>query len=277
MLATKPACRDKFQEANGLKLHYVEWGDRWRPRMVLLHGLTGHARSWGTFAEAAAHQYRVIALDQRGHGDSQWADTHKTADFVADLKAFADGLRLAPFTLIGLSMGAHNTMAYAAQHPEDVDKIVLVDLAPYFVPAPNPMQERLAAAAKAGFRTLEEVVALAREGNAISSEHELWNRAYYGTKRRDDGKFIYKHDPAVREKWEREDLWGKIRKITAPTLILRGSESQIFNREDALRMEKTIPHAKFVEVPGAGHPINNDQPDLFFRFVWDFLMGEPRR
>lgn len=277
MLATKPACRDGVREANGLKLHYVEWGDRGRRPMVLLHGITSHAHSWDTFAKPAAHTFRVIALDQRGHGESHRGETYKTADFVADLKDFADGLRLQPFVLVGLSMGAHNAMAYASQHPSEVAKLVLVDLAPYHIPAPNPLAERTAAAAKAGYKTLEEAVALAREGNPIASDHELWIRAYYGTKRRDDGQFTFKHDPAVREKWEREDLWGKIGKITAPTLILRGAESQTFQREDGLRMEKTIPNAKFVEVPGAGHTINNDQPDLFFSIVSSFLLGEHRR
>lgn len=276
MTTTQQTYRDAVAQVNGLKLHYVEWGVPSSPPMVLLHGLTGHAHTWDTFAQKAAASYRVIALDQRGHGDTQHTATYGTADFVADLKALAEALGIVPFTLVGLSMGAHNTMAYASRYSADVVKAVLVDLAPSFAfPAgPNPYQERMTAANQAGFGSVEEVVALLREGNAIAPDEELRLRAAFGTKPREDGRLSFKYDPAVRDKWEREDLWGQIAKITAPTLILRGGESQTFRREDGLRMEQTIPSSKFVEVPGAGHPINNDQPERFYQVVWSFLRQE---
>ena len=279
MVATKPIYRDKVVEANGLELHYLEWGDPAGQPLVLLHGVTGHAHTWDTFSQVAMQRYRVLALDQRGHGDSQWAATYKTSDFVADLKAVVEALEIRPFTLIGLSMGAHNAMSYAAQYPADVVQAVLVDLAPSYAPpaGPNPYQERMNAANQAGFQSVDEILTLLREGNPIAPEHELRLRASFGSKRRANGKMSLKCDPAVREKWDREDLWSKIGNITVPTLILRGSESQVFKREDGLRMEQIISKGQLVEIQGAGHTINNDQPERFGQVVGDFLLGRPPR
>src|SRR5262245_17686061 len=99
--------RDRTVPANGLQLHYVEWGDPGARPIVLLHGITGHARTWDRLAADLGHAYRVIALDQRGHGDSQPAPDgdYSTAAMAGDVAAFADALGLGTFSLLGLSMG----------------------------------------------------------------------------------------------------------------------------------------------------------------------------
>lgn len=239
----------------------------------MLHGITTHAHLWDTFAEAAARYYRVIALDQRGHGDSQWATSYKTRDFVADLATLAQMLQIKPFTVIGLSMGAHNAMAYAAQHPGTVNKVVLVDLAPDFVMTPDLIRERTAAA-HARFAALDEALALARAGNSIAPDHELWLRTSYGLRSLTDSTLSFKYDPVVASKWEPDDLWKEIGKIRAPVLIIRGSESKIFSRDEGRRMERVIPSATYVEVAGAGHTVPNDRPELFFDTVRPFLADE---
>src|SRR5688572_21319446 len=99
--------RDRTVSANGLQLHYVEWGNPGARPIVLLHGITGHARTWDHLAMDLGHAFRVIALDQRGHGDSPPAPDgdYSTAAMARDLGAFADALGLGTFTLLGLSMG----------------------------------------------------------------------------------------------------------------------------------------------------------------------------
>lgn len=99
-------------ETRGLRFSYLEWGQPSSPPMVLLHGLTGHTHTWDHMAPALAARYDVFALDQRGHGDTQHAETYATADFVADLAAVADTWRIERFVLMGLSMGGHRR----AQH-----------------------------------------------------------------------------------------------------------------------------------------------------------------
>src|SRR6266571_314784 len=108
--------QDKTVMANGLKLHYLDWGSPDNPPMVLLHGLRGHAHSWDDFSAAMCEDYHILALDQRGRGDSEWAKdgVYTTAAYVADLPDFSAVLRLDSFALIGHSMGGRNSIAFSA-------------------------------------------------------------------------------------------------------------------------------------------------------------------
>jgi pimeloyl-ACP methyl ester carboxylesterase len=118
--------------ANGLKLHYLDWGAPDHPPLVLLHGLRGHAHSWDDFSAAVCEDYHVLALDQRGRGDSEWAKdgVYTTAAYVADLADFSAALHLDSFILIGHSMGGRNGMAFSARYPDKVRKLVVVDISP---------------------------------------------------------------------------------------------------------------------------------------------------
>jgi pimeloyl-ACP methyl ester carboxylesterase len=98
--------------------------------LVLLHGLDDHARSWDTFAAAMADRYRVLALDQRGHGETAWADDYALERMVVDLDALALALGLRQIALLGGSMGGINAYLYAARHPNVVERLVIVDIAP---------------------------------------------------------------------------------------------------------------------------------------------------
>src|SRR5438445_8269109 len=105
----RDAVTDELIEMRGLRFHYRDWPSKsdGAPELVLLHGFTGHARSWDSFAEAMTDRYHVLALDQRGHGESGWApaDRYATADMADDLEAFVRALGLNAFVLLGLSMG----------------------------------------------------------------------------------------------------------------------------------------------------------------------------
>ena len=118
-MASPTEPRDATPPLRGFRLHYVEWGDPAAPPLVLLHGITGHARTWDTLALALADRWRVLALDQRGHGDSEAApDGDYTVGAMADdLGAFADALGLPTFSLLGLSMGGRVAMGFAGAHP----------------------------------------------------------------------------------------------------------------------------------------------------------------
>src|SRR5262245_62675297 len=78
--------QDRTIEANGLRLHYLDWGNDAAPPMLLLHGFSGHAHTWDAFARAMRSRYRVLALDQRGHGDSDRArnGAYTVDDHVGD-------------------------------------------------------------------------------------------------------------------------------------------------------------------------------------------------
>src|SRR5436853_7236675 len=107
--------RDKRVALDEVELHYAEWGDAANPPMVLLHGFMAHARTWDLFARDLARDYRVLALDQRGHGDTGPApgDSYATDDYVGDVERFAAALGLGRFVLVGMSMGGRNGIVSA--------------------------------------------------------------------------------------------------------------------------------------------------------------------
>src|SRR5665213_2067416 len=132
--ATKPVT-DELIEMRGLRFHYRDWPSKRAdaPDLLLLHGFTGHARSWDAFAEAMSDRYRVFALDQRGHGETGWAgaDSYGNPEMVDDLAAFVAALGLQRFSLLGLSMGGMVAINYAGRRPEQLAALVIVDIGPH--------------------------------------------------------------------------------------------------------------------------------------------------
>ncbi len=125
--------RDQLVMLNGLRFHYREWGQPGAPPLVLLHGFGAHARLWDTFARAVVEDFHIFALDQRGHGETDWAPAFSLDELVEDLAHFVDGLQFASVTLLGHSMGGGVAWQYAAQPPARVQR--LVDLAAPLLPA----------------------------------------------------------------------------------------------------------------------------------------------
>ncbi len=108
---------ERSVRVNGITLHYLDWGPAGAPPVVLLHGITGHARVWDRLAERLVPGRRVLALDQRGHGDSDAApdDDYRVGTMADDVAAFAGSLELERFALLGHSMGGRIAIQYAAR------------------------------------------------------------------------------------------------------------------------------------------------------------------
>ena len=116
-MTTQVQPKSKTVTANGINLHYLDWGAEGRPPVVLLHGLRGHANVWEDVALALCNDYHVYSVDQRGRGDTDHAPggDYSTDAFVADLAGFVDAIGLDKFILFGHSMGGRNSMAFAGQ------------------------------------------------------------------------------------------------------------------------------------------------------------------
>ncbi|MFC1825702.1 alpha/beta fold hydrolase, partial [Thermodesulfobacteriota bacterium] len=114
MAADRPD--DRFVDVNGLRLHYLDWGNRESTPMILLHGFMGHARVWDHFASKVKDHFHIIALDQRGHGESDWSETasYRIDDHFSDISLFVDRLNLDNLILVGHSMGGRNALFYTA-------------------------------------------------------------------------------------------------------------------------------------------------------------------
>ncbi|MHB8573762.1 MAG: alpha/beta fold hydrolase, partial [Dehalococcoidia bacterium] len=98
--------QDRFTVLNGLRFHYREHGVVGAPVLLLLHGLAGHARMWDVIATALADRFHVLALDLRGHGETDWAPAYSYDLFADDVEQFAADLQLQHFALVGQSLGA---------------------------------------------------------------------------------------------------------------------------------------------------------------------------
>lgn len=264
----------KSARVRGLDFSYLEWGDTASPPLVLLHGLTGNAHNWDQTATHLAADSHVLAPDQRGHGDSDHAASYATQDFVDDLEALAGAWGIGRFALVGLSMGGHNAMAYAAAHPERVERLVVIDIPPRFdmCSSPNwPAIQRLSEEGHSPFATFGDVFAQFRAGNANAPEENLRYRARWSVRTLDDGRMMLKHDPKVGARWEPDDLWSRLPAITAPTLLIRGGLTQVLPRETAEKMARTIPDCQLVEVEDAGHPIHTDRPQKLGPLIAEWL------
>src|SRR5262249_27814228 len=270
---------DRAISVNGLTLHYVEWGAPYGEPLVLLHGITGHARTWDRLAAQLADRDRVLAVDQRGHGDSDPAPDadYRVGTMADDLASFVDKLRLGRFTLLGLSMGGRIAIAYAGAHPDRVARLVIVDIGPDIHPTGLERVRAMMAGAPERIESEEQAIEYVRKANPLYDEAELRQRAAHGLRRRADGSFAWKYDKALRDlmreggRRDTIDLWAPLGRIECPTLIVRGAESDILSSEIAKKMLERLPDGRLVEVAGAGHTVPGDQPGEFVRVVRGFL------
>jgi pimeloyl-ACP methyl ester carboxylesterase len=261
---------DKTAELRDLRLHWLEWGIPDAPPMVLLHGLTGHAHIWDHMAPDLAQEYRLLAPDQRGHGDSAHTDTYATHDFVADLEALRQHWGLERFVLMGLSMGGHNAIAYAAAHPQRVSHLIIIDIPPRLDPKSWPTRAQLEAEARAGhapFATFVAAVENARAGNPTAPEENLRYRTHWNL----DASRTLKWDAKVQVTWDPADLTKTLEQIRIPTLLVRGGKTYALPEAIAAQMIAALPDGELAEIAESGHSVPTDRPQDLTPVVLEWL------
>lgn len=261
-------------EVNGLRLHLLESGTRGAPALCFLHGGAAHAHWFDAVTPAFTDRFHVVALDQRGHGESQWAvpAAYGTEDFTGDLLATMNAMGWGRMILAGHSMGGHNAMTFAAWHPERVAALVIIDSRPVIPPerldvmhargARAPRLHPSAEAAAAAFRLLP------RETRADPAL--LAHMAANAVARRNGG-WSWRFDPQTHGARLPVDAWPLLRRITAPTLVVRAALSPVLTEDMAERMRVAIPGASLVTIPDAYHHLTLDQPASFTTALRDFL------
>lgn len=272
----------QYYNSHRLKLHFWDWGDNGRPNLVFVHGSRDHARSWDRVARAFTNDFRIIAPDLRGHGDSSWAPgaMYSIPEFVLDLSALVDIVGRQPVYLVGHSLGGAVVMLYAGIYPGRVRKLVCIE---GFGPppeklVPRPAPERLRKWIEAmrdyenreprRYPSLERAAARMKEANPYLSEDMARHLTLFGSNWNPDGTLIWKFDNYVRaispygfNMDDAKDLWGE---ISSPTLLFRGEDSWVRDPEEDGRI-KVIRDYRLVTVPKAGHWVHHDQPDVFIR------------
>lgn len=271
--------REAFVQAGPIRLRYLTWGGG-EPTLVCLHGTGGSGWHWGPLARALVPRgYRVIGFDQRGHGDSdQPASGYEVEDFVGDLEAALPALGLDRFDLLGASLGSRVALMYAARHPEQVGKLVLVDLS---FEMPEAEQQRMIDGhvnRPRSFGSVEEAVAWSRSqpGRARWPAELHAELIPHEVKQLPDGRWTwrYSREAAIQGlRAARRDLWPYARQLQMPTLLLRGAESPVLPPEIARRMAEAIPRCRMIAIERAGHGIARDNPEGFNRAVMEFLFG----
>jgi esterase len=263
---------DKFVNANGLQLHYLDYGNDGAPWVVCVHGLTGNAHNFEALAAHLAAKYHVLSVDVRGRGDSQWGPPteYLNQNYVADLAKMLEELGVARTSLVGTSMGGIISMMYAGGWPERVERLVINDIGPEIDPAGAARIASYVGEAPERFKDLGEVVtyykqhypAMAKVADSVVADQVKWS-----VKPGADGELVWKMDPNVRRPLrgataqQRFDLWVPYARIACPTLIVRGADSDILDSATASRMCKVHKRAKTVEVPGVGHAPSLTEPE----------------
>jgi esterase len=254
-----------------LRLHLLDWGGEGRTPLLLLHGFTGHAHAWDTLSIALQPHFHVYALDQRGHGDSEAADVYGPAAAFGDLCGVAEQLGLGPTIMVGLSMGGRNAMYFASRRPEAVRKLVVVDIGPEISAraaqaSPGPPEPET-------WDSIEQAAQHLLRGNPYPGIHYYRWVAGHSLRARPDGALVWAWHPSVKERRPAADVdwWAILRAIRAPTLVLRGEESPILDRDVAERMARELPDGRFVEIPRALHTLHEDNPDAVLAALRAFL------
>ena len=274
--------QDRFVTANGLRFHYLEWGSPDNPPMLLLHGFAQTCHSWDFVALSLCDRFRVIALDQRGHGDSDWATEgdYSPEAHQQDIHAIVEALGITGIILMGLSMGGRNALTYAASHPSGVKALIIVDAA--------PQNQRLGTENIRRFvqqedelGSVDDFVERVRSFNLRRPVEQIRGSIMHNLKQLPSGRWTWKYDRLLRSPGRRmapdpeatRRLWRYVESLRCPTLVVRGEKSDVIALETAEAMQARILNSRLATVEGAGHLVMGDNPAGFERAVTEFLAG----
>jgi pimeloyl-ACP methyl ester carboxylesterase len=278
----------RIKGAHGLELHVLEWSTEGVP-LVLLHGLGNEAHLWDDFVPAVAPHYHVLALDQRGHGDSDWDpearyDSESMAD---DLEAVLDAFEIDRFVLLGFSMGGRVSMTFAGRHPERLAGLVIADIGPE-VDARGVLRigGEMAEHRAPIFANVQEYASMLSLNYPAGQPHALRRMAEFGLREREDGLFELKMDPKLRGERPTDEAskakeeafiqqqWDALAKVPCATLIVRGAASDILSPEVADKMvDEVLQNGRLEIVPQAAHSVMTDNPQGFEEAVCSFVLG----
>ena len=264
---------DKFVTANGLKLHYLDWGADGKPLLILIHGLDRHAHTFDHVAPHFLDRYHVIAVDMRGHGDSAWDPDGRylVEDYVRDLEAMADSQQWRNITLWGNSTGGRVAQVYAGLHPDRVARVVSEDVGPERPRQIADNYGRRVAAEQEGWPSEDALVAQLKRSNPRTPEQNLRTYVRYGTSRDAGGRVIWKRDPRIADGFVVTDLWRFVSRITSPALYIIGGASTIVPAETQERLKTTLPRVRIVTIPGAGHYPSEERTAETLALIDEFL------
>jgi pimeloyl-ACP methyl ester carboxylesterase len=276
----------------GVRLAGDEWGDGDAPPVLLLHGAGQTRHSWRTTGSIlAAAGWHAIALDLRGHGDSErsLAGHYRLDDFAADVIAVSQTLPTPP-VLVGASLGGLASLVAVARTGDPVPALVLVDISVHVEREGAGRIVRFMNANTDGFSSLEAAAAAIAAFNPQRPPTTNLNGLRKNLRRRPDGRWVWHWDPRIMDGGPNSIAWqvpdpgtgepmlahhATVRQaaplITVPTLLIRGLRSELVSERSVQALHEVIPHAAHLDVAEAGHMIVGDRNDAFAEVLVDYL------
>jgi pimeloyl-ACP methyl ester carboxylesterase len=257
----------------GLRFHFLEWGDPGAPAVLLLHGGNQSSHSWDLVSLHLSDRYHVFALDQRGHGDSEWS---RELDYsieakAADALAFIEQEQLTSPVIVGHSMGGLVAMKMALSHDDVASGFVLVDTGPELSPKGVDVVRNFVVR-NVEFDDLDDFLDNVAKYDRFRSREHIARTVKYNMMSRVDGKFVSKVDHRrVPDPSDRPLELDLLTSVLYPILVVRGAESEILEAEAAERFVAALPNGRLVTVPGAGHNVHGANTRGFLDAIGPFL------
>ena len=258
------------------RLHYLEWNPDASRTIVLLHGNSANAWWWEPLARVIAPEYRLLALDQRGHGDSEWARpvAYSPADYASDIARFVQ--HIAPNAekpvVVGHSMGGLNVLAFARRHPESVRGAMAIDVAVTSSRGRDRYLRRLKglpvvtypdlATAKARYRLMPKEGGIPDDVVLEIAERSL--------ARTDEGRWTLKFDRESFLGGDGLEVLETIKEIRIPTMLVRAGHSRIMTAEAAEHARASNPQTQLVTIADAHHHVILEKPAEVARVIEEF-------
>ncbi len=267
--------RESVEVAPGRRLSALVWGEG-TPELVLVHGGAQNAHTWDTVAMALGRPLIAVDLPGHGHSDGGINGSLNVRANATDVATLVASLAPTPIPLVGMSLGGITSLALTDQHPEMVERLVLVDVTPgvdgdkahaivAFIDGPET------------FPSFDELLARTIEFNPTRTESSLRRGILHNALQQDDGTWVWRYR-RFREEGEVgghpdfTDQWDAIGRVAVPLMLVRGMRPQsVVDDADEAELLRRQPAARVEHVEDAGHSVQGDTPVELAALLDDFL------
>ncbi|MFN4080936.1 MAG: alpha/beta fold hydrolase [Saprospiraceae bacterium] len=251
-----------------MELFHREYGQG--EPLLILHGLFGFSDNWQTVAKALSDTFLVIAVDLRNHGRSPHASSHTYADMAEDLREFMEKNWIHSARVMGHSMGGKAAMQLALTHPDLVERLVVVDIAPgQATDKHQSIYSTLLDIDLANMAARQDI-----EAAMAANIPDVGVRQFLlkNVTRNDDGAFVWKMNLPVLWRYF-PDILGPVtgESYQGPTLFVAGGNSDYIRPEDESDIRRLFPQSRILTIPDAGHWVHADKPAELIKVLRDFL------
>jgi esterase len=263
-----------------VEIFYRLFGKPGETPIVIMHGLSYFSYDWIPMAAVLAADRQVVAMDMRGFGDSGWTQDYSVPAFARDIVALLDHLGWSQAILVGHSMGGRNCTYAAAENPERIAGLLLVDWSPENAAAGAQRVTAAVAGTPDSFASVDEAMRFFKV-DPESPQGVQQRPRFEAYLKPVAGGFAIKRDPHFRNQFRRVletgdkpklgvDMWAVLTKVACPVLVMRGARSDMFAAETAVKVRAANPRVQIVEM-NTGHDVAGSDPAAFEREALAFF------